>query len=49
MTYQTKEQTYRVQLDTQTQTFIVIDANEPAMIAYGATIEQAVKELQKSI
>ncbi|MFC0232681.1 hypothetical protein ACFFIF_01585 [Vagococcus entomophilus] len=48
MTYDNKIFQYRVALDTNTQMFMVIDANNQEKIAYGITIEQAVKELKNS-
>lgn len=38
---------YRIQLDTQTQQFIVIDPSNQNHIGRGATIEQAVAQLNR--
>ncbi len=40
---------YRIALNTNTQIFMAYDAKDPKKIAYGITIEQAKKELNKSI
>lgn len=38
---------YRIQLDTKTQQFIVIDPSNQARTGRGATIEQAVAQLNR--
>ncbi len=49
MTFSNTTIQYHVTLNTKTQVFMVYDAQNHEKVAYGVTIEKAVKELQKSI
>lgn len=49
MTFDNNNLEYRIALDTNRNLFMAIDARNQRKVAYGITIKQAVKELQKSI
>lgn len=49
MTFDNQLITYRVAFDTKQNLFMAYDAKNSEKFAFGITIEQAVKELHKSI
>ncbi|WP_202622718.1 hypothetical protein [Candidatus Enterococcus huntleyi] len=49
MTFTQTNMAYRVAFDTVENKFMAIDANDEAKVAYGVTIEEAIKELKKNI
>ncbi|MGM0124638.1 hypothetical protein IGI37_002032 [Enterococcus sp. AZ194] len=49
MTFTKTNLAYRVAFDSVKNEFIAIDARNEANIAYGITIEEAIKELKKHI
>lgn len=46
MTYTGTELTYRVVFDTDSNRFMAIDAYDETRVAYGITIEEAVRNLR---
>jgi len=47
MTFSKTNLEYRIAFDTQKNMFMAIDSNNESRVAYGVTIEQAIKKLNE--